>query len=166
MRERHLRCSWQRFFAVALLLVALPGYAAEPARVVRVGFVSPLSPSTDMGGAGTLWERLRELGYVEGQNLIIEQRWAQGRIDRLPPLMAEVVARKVDVLVTYSTPGAVAAKNATSTIPIVVATMGDPVATGLAASLAHPGSNLTGLSHGYGDIGGKVLVAFVPLPAA
>ncbi len=80
-RERHLRGSWQRFFAVALVVVALPSYAAEPTRVVRVGYVSPLSPSTEMGGAGTLWERLHELGYVDGRNLIVEQRWAEGRIE-------------------------------------------------------------------------------------
>jgi ABC-type uncharacterized transport system substrate-binding protein len=121
--------------------------AAEPAqRVVRVGFVGPESPSTAPRGISAFWERLRELGWAKGQNLVIEERWAGGRIDRLPALMAEVVALKVDVLVTWSTPGAVAAKNATSTIPIVVATMGDPVGSGVAASLARPGGNVTGLS--------------------
>jgi putative ABC transport system substrate-binding protein len=99
-------------------------------------------------GASAFLGRLRELGWIEGRNLVIESRWADGQVDRLPAVMAEVVARKVDVLVTYATPGAVAARNATSTIPIVVATMGDPIAIGLAASLAHPGGNLTGLSHG------------------
>jgi putative ABC transport system substrate-binding protein len=124
---------------------------AEPAqRVVRLGFVSPASPSTVVG-VTQFWERLRELGYVEGQNLVIEARWAEARLDRLPALMAEVIGRKVDVLITYSTPAALAARNATSTIPIVVGAMGDPVATGLAASLARPGGNLTGLSMGYAE---------------
>ena len=128
-----------------------------PHRIARVGFVDPESPANHLHGVEGFWQRLRELGWVEGQNLQIEARTADGRIDRLPALMNELVTRKIDVLVTYSTPGAVAAKNATSTIPIVIATMGDPVGTGLAVSLAHPGGNLTGLSHGYADIGGKWL---------
>ena len=113
---------------------------------MRLGFVHSQSPSTTNRGLSGFWERLAELGWVRGRNLISEERWAEGRYDRLPALMTEMVEHKVDVIVTYSTPAAVAAKNATSTIPIVVASMGDPVATGLAASLAHPGGNLTGLS--------------------
>jgi putative ABC transport system substrate-binding protein len=102
-------------------------------------------------GITEFWERMRELGYVEGQNLVIEARWAGGRYDRLPELMAEVLDRKVDVLVTYGTEAAVAAKNATSTVPIVVAAMGDPIRSGVAASLARPGGNLTGLSMGFAE---------------
>ena len=125
---------------------------ADPAqRVVRVGFVGPGSPSSAYRGTTALWERLRELGWVEGQNLVIEARWADGRYDRLPALMSEVIERKVDVLVTYTTPAAVAAKSATGTIPIVAALMGDPVRSGLAASLARPGGNLTGLSSGFAE---------------
>jgi putative ABC transport system substrate-binding protein len=132
--------------------------AAEPAqKVVRVGFVGLESPSTAPRGVSVFWERLRELGWVEGQNLVTESRWAEGRTDRLPALMTEVVGRNLDVLVTYSTPAAIAAKNATSTVPIVVVHMGDPVARGLADSLAHPGGNLTGLSLGWADIEGKWL---------
>jgi putative ABC transport system substrate-binding protein len=97
------------------------------------------------------WERLGELGWVEGQNLIIERRWAENRNERLPALMAEVIALNVDVIFTVSTPAAIAAKNATSTIPIVVVAMGDPVRSGLVASLARPGGNLTGMSMGYGE---------------
>ena len=119
-------------------------------KVVRVGFVDP-GPSTSLRYQTVFWERLRELGYIEGQNLVIESRWAETRLDRLPALMAEVIGRKVDVLFTYSTPAALAARNATSTIPIVVGAMGDPVATGLAATLARPGGNLTGLSMGYAE---------------
>jgi putative tryptophan/tyrosine transport system substrate-binding protein len=126
--------------------------AAEPLqKVARVGFVSPNSPSTDPRGPAAFWERLRELGWVEGQNIAIEARWAEGRTDRLPALMAEVIGRNLDVLVTYSTPAAIAAKRATSTVPIVVAVMGNPVGAGLAVSLAHPGSNLTGLSMGFAE---------------
>ncbi len=104
-----------------------------------------------MRGVSAFSDRLRELGWVEGQNLIIERRWAEGRFDRLPALMAEVIGQKVDVLFTWTTPGAIAAKNATSTIPIVALGMGDPVRSGLVASLARPGGNLTGMSMGYGE---------------
>ena len=146
-------------FASAIAVLGSPlAPAAEPAqKVVRVGFVGLESPSTAPRGVSVFWERLRELGWVEGQNLITESRWAEGRTDRLPALMTEVVGRNLDVLITYSTPAAIAAKNATSTVPIVVAHMGDPVASGLAASLAHPGGNLTGLSLGWADIAGKWL---------
>ena len=126
--------------------------SAEPAqKVARVGFVQPQSPSTATRGVKEFWERLHQLGWVEGQNLVIEERSAEGRYERLPALMAEVLGSKVDVLVTSGTPAAIAAKNATSTVPIVVGAMGDPLRTGLAASLAHPGGNLTGLSLGYGE---------------
>ena len=125
-------------------------HAAEPAqKAVRVGFVSPQSPSTELRGTGAFWERLHELGYVEGQNLVIEARWAEGRYDRLPALVAEVLGRKVDVLVTVASRATIVAQNATRTVPIVGAGLGDPLRTGLTASLAHPGGNLTGLSLGY-----------------
>src|SRR4030095_8249394 len=125
--------------------------AAEPAqKVMRVGFVSLFSPATSPRYETVFWGRLRELGWIEGETLVVEARWTEGRYDRLSTLMAEVVGRKVDVLVTYSTPAAIAAKNATSTLPIV-AEMGDPVGSGLAASLAHPGGNVTGLSAGWAE---------------
>ena len=87
---------------------------------------------------------LRDLGYVEGKNIVIEYRWAEGNYDRLPDLAAELVRLKVDVLVTHGAPGTRAAKRATTTVPIVMATGGDAVATGLVASLARPGGNITG----------------------
>jgi putative ABC transport system substrate-binding protein len=102
-------------------------------------------------GVSAFGQRLRELGWIEGQNLIIETGWSEGRSDRLPALLADIFRRKVDVLVTYSTPAAVAAKKATSTVPIVVAGMADPVGSGLVQSLGRPGGNLTGLSLGYSD---------------
>jgi putative ABC transport system substrate-binding protein len=120
-------------------------------RVMRLGIVSPDTPSTSVLGVSAFSDRLRELGWIEGQNLITERRWAEGHFDRLPSLMAEVIGQKVDVLFTWTTPGAVAAKNATSTIPIVALGMGDPVRSGLVASLARPGGNLTGVSMGYAE---------------
>lgn len=111
-----------------------------------MAFVSAGSTAAASKNIAALWERLHELGYIEGDNLIVERRWADGQLERLPTLMADVVARKVDLIFTTGTPPALAAKNATATIPIVVAAMGDPVGTGLVASLAHPGGNLTGLS--------------------
>ena len=153
MRARRLggMCS---AFLVLVALVAMLGAvlarAAEPGPgVVRIGFVLPQSPSPTNRGVVAFWGRLRELGWIEGQNLVIEERWANGRIDRLPALIADVLGRKVDVLVTSGTPAAVAAKKATSTIPIVATSIGDPVRSGLAPSLGHPGGNLTGISLGW-----------------
>jgi putative ABC transport system substrate-binding protein len=140
-------------------LVARPARAEERAqKVVRVGFVHPQSPSTAARGVSAFWDRLHELGWVEGKNMVIEARWADGHMERLPAIMAEVIGSKVDVLVVYGTQAAVAAKNATSTTPIVAAAMGEPLRTGLAASLARPGGNLTGTSVGWAEgIGGKWL---------
>jgi putative ABC transport system substrate-binding protein len=119
--------------------------------LLRLGFVGPGSQTGAPRGLRAFWKRLRELGYLEGQNLTIEAAWADGNPERLPKLMGDVLGRKVDVLVTYSTAGAKAAKAATATVPIVVAIMGDPIGTELAASLARPGGNLTGLSAGYSE---------------
>jgi putative ABC transport system substrate-binding protein len=128
-------------------------------RVVRVGMVGlESSASNAPPGLSVFWQRLRELGWVEGENLLIEARWAAGRTDRLPTLMAELIEAKVDVIVSGGELVATAAKNATSTVPIVGIAMGDPVRSGLVASLARPGGNLTGMSMGYGeDFNGKWL---------
>ena len=132
-------------FGLASVLGALSSSVAPAAdstqRVVRVGFVHPQSPSTAARGVSAFWDRLHELGWVEGKNLVIEARWADGQTDQLPALIAEVLRSKVDVLVVYATQAAVAAKKATSTTPIVAAAMGEPLRTGLAASLARPGGN-------------------------
>jgi putative ABC transport system substrate-binding protein len=137
--------------ALAMVLAATQSLAVraeEPAqRVVRLGFVGPLSPSTLSRYHRAFWERLPELGWIEGQNLIIESRSADGHLERLPALMADVIDRKVDILVTYGIPGAIAARKATSTIPIVALALSDPIRTGLVASLARPGGNLTGMSN-------------------
>jgi ABC-type uncharacterized transport system substrate-binding protein len=104
--------------------------------------------------------RLRELGWSEGRTLAIEYRWAEGRSDRLTEIAAEFVRLKVDVIVTYATAPTLAAKQATSTIPIVFATAGDPVGTGLVASLPRPGGNITGLSNQQADLASKRLELF------
>jgi len=115
-------------------------------KVLRVGLVHPHSPSTATRGVALFREHLGELGYIDGQNLIIEARWAEGHTERLPALIAEVLARHVDVLVTYATQATVAAKNATNTVPIVGVGVGDPINSGFAATVARPGGNVTGLA--------------------
>ena len=106
---------------------------------------------------GRAWHELRALGWVEGQNIIIESRSAEGKPERLPALAAELVQRQVDVLVTFPLLAAQAAKHATTTIPIVMINAADPVGTGLVASLARPGGNITGLSSMDTDLSGKRL---------
>jgi putative ABC transport system substrate-binding protein len=133
------------------------GRAQEATKVYRIGFVG-------LPSAGSLPERLeafraglRDLGYKEGRNIVIEYRWAEGRYERLPALFAELVRLKVDVIVTHGTPGALAAKQVTNTIPIVVAVIADPEASGVVASLAKPGGNLTGLDLFYPELSAKRL---------
>src|SRR5512132_1441311 len=125
--------------AIAVLLLASPlAEAQQTEKVYRIGLLG-LSSRSDVTGLAALHQGLRDLGYQEGKNLVIEYRWAEGRYDRLPALADELVRLKVDVLVTYATPGARAAKQATTTIPVVVASMGDAVATGIVPNLARPG---------------------------
>ncbi len=143
---------------LALFSAPLAGDAQERPKVPRVGYVFSF---TQLEGSH-LWEScrqgLRELGYVEGQNIILEPRWAEGRYERLPGLVRELVRLKVDVMVVAATPGNLAAKAATDTIPIVfVAVGGDPVRVGLVASLARPGGNFTGLSLLTPELSGKRL---------
>jgi putative ABC transport system substrate-binding protein len=128
-----------------------------PAKVSRIGFLGLTSAAGVKGRMDGLRAGLRELGYVEGRNLVIESRWAEGRYERLPALAAELVRLKVDAIVTYSTPGTLAAKQATSAIPIVMATVGEAVATGLVPNLARPGGNVTGVSFFGAEINAKRL---------
>jgi putative ABC transport system substrate-binding protein len=143
---------------VSVLGVPLAGEAQQPGKVPRVGFLGPRSRSDGTPYLDAFLQGLRELGWVEGQNIAIEYRFAEGRLDRLAALAAELVRLKVDVILAASTPPAVAAKSATSTIPIVMATSADPVELGLVASLARPGGNVTGLSFSVAlDVVGKEL---------
>ena len=132
--------------ALGLLVEPLPAKAQQAGKVVRVGRLSPISASTDGFVFDGFRQALHELGWIEGQNLALEYRFAAGQLDRLPALAAELVGLKVDVILAGSTPGALAAKNATGTIPIVMVTTGDPVGGGLVPSLARPGGNLTGVT--------------------
>ena len=131
--------------------------AQQPAKVSRIGFLVPSTPAASSHLLDTLRQGLRELGYVEGKNFILERRYAEGRVERLPDLAAELVRLKVDMIVTATTPAVQAAKQATSTIPIVMANSFDPVGTGLVASLARPGGNITGLSTLHQELTGKLL---------
>jgi putative ABC transport system substrate-binding protein len=131
--------------------------AQQAVKVPTIGFLGTSTPSTMNLWVAAFVQRLHELGWVEGRNLAIEYRWAEGRGERFAEIAAEFVRLKVDVIVTYATPPVVAAKQATAVIPIVSAVMGDPVATGIVASLARPGGNVTGLSVLTPDLAGKRL---------
>jgi putative ABC transport system substrate-binding protein len=130
--------------------------AQQAKKVPRIGYLSPASVSPSSAWIEAFRQGLRELGYVEGQNIAIEYRWAEGKADRLPDLAAELVRLKVDVIVVVG-PAAAAAKKATKTIPIVTASAADPVASGLVDSLARPGGNITGLSIMAPELSGKRL---------
>jgi putative ABC transport system substrate-binding protein len=135
---------------LGLLAAPLGVEAQQPGKVYRIGYLVPSSATAVSNVTEAFREGLRELGWVEGQNIVIEYRFAEGRFDRLPDLAAELVRLKMDVIVAYATPTAVAAKNATATIPIVMFGGGDPVGLGLIANLARPGGNVTGLSYSVG----------------
>jgi len=135
---------------LGLALLTLPEpTVADPAqgdRIAKIGYLAPVSREQQAAYAGAFVQGLRDLGYVEGQNLAIEWRFANGEADRLGALAAELVKQKVDVIAVVSSPAAQAAKQATTTIPIAMVYGTDPVEEGLAVSLAHPGGNVTGLS--------------------
>ena len=142
-----------------------PGYSAsaqQPTKVARIGILDPGSASASAVSTLSkgLRQGLRELGYIEGQNILIEYRYAEGKLDRLPHLAAELVSVKANVIVTQSPPAVAAAHRATKTIPIVMAGGGDPVEQGFIESLARPGGNLTGLSSMSLELGGKRLELF------
>ena len=130
--------------ASALLISPRARAQQQPAKVRRIGFLGIAFASGYVRELDWIRAGLRDLGYVEGKNLAIEYRWADGSPERLRDMAAEFVALKVDAILTHATAGAIAAARVTSTIPIVMADGGDPVAAGLAASLAHPGGNVTG----------------------
>jgi len=131
--------------------------AQQAAKLPTIGFQGPTTASAESQRIAAFVRRLRELGWIEGRTVGIEVRWAEGRDERFAEIAAEFVQLKVDIIVTWGTPSAIAARQATSIIPIVSAAMGDPVGTGLVASLARPGGNVTGLSSQTADLAGKRL---------
>ena len=131
--------------------------AQQAKKIWRIGFLSPLARTTNLHFIEAFLSGLRELGYVENQNLAIEYRWAEGKFERLPELAAELVRLKVDVIVSVVTQASLAAKQATSTIPIVMIAVSDPVEAGIIDSLARPGANITGTSIMQGEVTGKQL---------
>jgi len=131
---------------IVLLAVPLAADAQPAGKVYRIGRLGLTNPVATQHSVDAWRQALRERGWVEGRNLVIEFRWAEGQRDRLPALAAELVALKVDLIYTTSNPGADAAKSATTAIPIVMVGVGDPVGSGLVQSLARPGGNLTGLT--------------------
>ena len=140
---------------LGILLASLPADAQQPARASRIGFLGTSSPSTAPHALEAFRQGLRGLGYLEGQNIVVEYRWAQGRQERLSGLAAELVRLNVDVIVAPNTQAALAARAATRTIPIVFAGVADPVGTGLVTSLARPGGNVTGVTVPYMELVGK-----------
>ena len=151
---------------VKLLAYALPALilatihladAQQPKKVPRIGYLVPSSPSLNPSVREAFQQGLRDLGYSEGKNILIEYRYADGKPERLPELAAELVGLKLDLIVVVGTTGAQAAKKVTTTIPIVMANVGDPIGNGLVASLARPGGNVTGLASYNPELLGKRL---------
>ena len=140
-----------------LFAFCLSAEAQQLKSVPTIGYLSVLSPSSDSARIEAFRQGLRELGYLEGQNMAIESRYAEGKLDRLPDLVGELVRLKVDVIVVGGSTATRAAKNVTGAIPIVMAHGSDPVALGFVASLARPGGNITGLTHLAPELGGKRL---------
>ena len=140
----------RRFIAsLAAVTTAAPTLHAEQKAMPVIGVLSVVSPPANPGDLvrGPIHEGMGEMGFVEGQNMRWERRWAEGHYDRLPTLAADLVSRNVDLIITDGTPSVVAAKNATSAIPIVFMFVGDPLGIGLVASLARPGGNVTGFTN-------------------
>jgi len=136
--------------AAAAIAAPLDTQAQQAGKIYRIGFLSYASYATAPAFVEAFRQGLRELGWVEGQNVIIDYRFAEGRLDRLPELAAELVGLKVDIILAPQGPAAVAGKNATAIIPIVMVSVTDPVGLGLTASLAHPSRNITGLTYSVG----------------
>ena len=152
----------KKIFSLALstMLFALcfSAEAQEPRKIPRIGFLSASSRSTSGPLYAAFLEGLQQIGFVEGKNIIIDSRWADGKAERLPELAAELIRLKVDIIVVGPVQPALAAKKATTTIPIVITTVADPVEFGLVSSLARPGGNITGLTSAPGiELNGKRL---------
>jgi len=156
--RKRIHLCFARLFATCAVLAAISGAAEaqlQAGKVWRIGILETTSGALNAGNFDAFRKALREHGYVEGQNLIIEYLSADGRPERFPALAADLVRLKVDLIVTRGTPAAWAAKNATATIPVVMAASGDPLGAGIVASLAYPGGNITGFSAFVTELSGK-----------
>jgi putative tryptophan/tyrosine transport system substrate-binding protein len=134
---------------------------AQQSKVWRIGFLAPAPPTPVMLSA--FRDGLRERGYVEGQNLFIDIRWPEGPFEQSPSITDQFVRDNFDVIVAWATPAVIAAQRATSTIPIVMVSVGDPVASGFVVNLARPGGNITGISNISHDLNGKIVELFVEI---
>jgi len=144
-------------FTLLLLAAVTLAEAQQPKKVPRIGFLSAASASAVAGRLDAFRQGLTELGYIEGKNIVVEYRYADGKADRLPALAAELVGAELDLIVAATTPGVLAVKKASATVPIVFVDISDPVANGLVASLARPGGNITGLTIFGPELSGKRL---------
>ncbi len=150
----------RRETVLALLALGAAPLAAEaqPAgKVPRIGFLGNSTAALEANLVGPFREGLRDFGYVEGRNVLIEYRWAEGKYERFPALIGELVALKVDVIVTAGTPATLAVKKATTSVPIVMVAVGDPIGTGIVPSLSQPGGNITGMTSISAELEGKRL---------
>jgi len=148
--------------ALGLFLAPLAAEGQQPAKIPLIGYVGNSTPSLEPKLLSAFRDGLRDFGYVEGQNIRVEYRWAEGRYERFPDLIAELVRLKVDLIVAAGTPATLAAKRATNAIPIVMAVIGDALEVGVVPSLARPGSNITGLSTVVPELEGKRLELLKP----
>ncbi len=144
-------------FVIAFAMCRAAAQAQQPTKIPRIGYLSAGNRFAQSARIEAFIEGFRELGYVEGKNIVIEWRWAEGKYDRVPDLVAEMVRLKVDVIVSAGPLATRAAKDGTSTIPIVMAQDNDPVGSGVVASLARPGGNITGLASLSPELSGKQL---------
>jgi putative tryptophan/tyrosine transport system substrate-binding protein len=144
--------------AVVLLALGVTAEAQQPKKIPQIGYISSFDPASESTRAEGIRLALREVGYIEGQNIVFEYRYAGGKLDRLPELAAELLRLKVDIIVVSGGASTIrAAMNATKTIPIIIVTGGDPVEAGLIESLARPGGNVTGITNLTRELGGKRL---------
>src|SRR3989337_147836 len=140
-----------------LLALNFSAEAQQSGKIPRIGFLGNSTPALEENLVGPFREGLRDLGYVEGKNILIEYRWAEGKYDRFPALIGELIAQKVDIIVTAGTPASLAVKKAAPSIPLVMIAVGDPIGTGLTKSPPEPGGNATGLTSMAVDLEGKRL---------
>jgi putative ABC transport system substrate-binding protein len=150
---------WRLLSAIATVVLATgpASLAQAQEKIAHVGFLGNSTAALEANLIGPFREGLRDLGYVEGRNVLIEYRWAEGKYERFPALIAELIAQKVDVIVTAGTPATLAVKKGTTSVPIVMIAVGDPVGTGIIASLRKPGGNITGLTSISPELDGKRL---------